>query len=46
MFFFPICPKDIYANIVGESMHDVPLIFEFYLLCTLQNTLAVYHLLL
>lgn len=46
IFFFRICPKDIYANIVGESMHDVPFIFEFCLLCILQNTLAVYHLLL
>lgn len=46
MFLFPVCPEDIYANIVGESMHDVPLIFEFYLLCILQNALAVYLLLL
>lgn len=46
MFFFPICPKDIYANIVGESMHDIPLIFKFYLFCVLENMLAVYRLLL
>lgn len=37
MFFFPIFPEDIYASIVGESMHDVPLIFEFHLLCMVQN---------
>lgn len=37
MFFFPICPKDTYANIVSESMHDVPLMFEFCLLCILQE---------
>lgn len=46
MFFFPVYPKGSHANIVGESMHDVPLIFEFYLLCMLQITLAVYLLLL
>lgn len=46
MFFFPVYPKDSHANIVGESVHDVPLIFEFYLLCMLQITLAVYLLLL
>lgn len=46
IFFFSVYPEDIHANIVGESMHDVPLIFEFCLLCIIQNTLALSRLLL